>query len=95
MYTLPLLAGYSAAKSYIEKFSRAIHAEYARQGITCQCQIPFYVATKLAKMRELRLKYEAAVEYSRAVQKDRNVLLGVICEMEKTWTKERKENDKV
>ena len=29
MYTLPLLAGYSASKSYIEKFSRAINAEYA------------------------------------------------------------------
>lgn len=49
MYTLPLLAGYSAAKSYIEKYSRAINAEYPY--ISCQCQIPFYVATKLAKMR--------------------------------------------
>ena len=52
MYTLPLLAGYSAAKSYIEKFSRALNAEYSKKyNITCQCQIPFYVATKLAKMR--------------------------------------------
>jgi len=52
MYTLPLLAEYSAAKSYIEKFSRAINAEYKSKGVTCQCQIPFYVATKLAKMRK-------------------------------------------
>ena len=52
MYTLPLLAEYSAAKSFIEKFSRAINAEYKAKGITCQCQIPFYVATKLAKMRK-------------------------------------------
>lgn len=52
MYTLPLLAGYSAAKSYIEKFSRALNAEYSAKGVTCQCQIPFYVATKLAKMRK-------------------------------------------
>jgi len=52
MYTLPLLAGYSGAKSFVEKFSRALNAEYASKfGITCQCQIPFYVATKLAKMR--------------------------------------------
>jgi 17beta-estradiol 17-dehydrogenase / very-long-chain 3-oxoacyl-CoA reductase len=49
---LPLLAEYSAAKSYIEKFSRAINAEYKAKGVTCQCQIPFYVATKLAKMRK-------------------------------------------
>mmetsp|Transcript_4901 Transcript_4901/g.5693 ORF Transcript_4901/g.5693 Transcript_4901/m.5693 type:complete len:324 (-) Transcript_4901:151-1122(-) len=52
MYTLPLLAEYSGAKSFIEKFSRALNAEYASKGVTCQCQIPFYVATKLAKMRK-------------------------------------------
>jgi 17beta-estradiol 17-dehydrogenase / very-long-chain 3-oxoacyl-CoA reductase len=52
MYTLPLLAEYSAAKSYIEKFSRALDAEYKGMGITVQCQIPFYVATKLAKLRK-------------------------------------------
>jgi len=52
MYTLPLLAEYSGAKSFLEKFSRALNAEYASKGITCQCQVPFYVATKLAKMRK-------------------------------------------
>jgi len=52
MYDLPLLAEYSGAKSFIEKFSRALNAEYKSKGITCQCQVPFYVATKLAKMRK-------------------------------------------
>jgi len=52
MYTLPLLAEYSAAKSFVEKFTLALHAEYNSKGISVQCQIPFYVATKLAKMRE-------------------------------------------
>ena len=52
MYSLPLLAQYSAAKSYIVSFSRALNAEYASKGVTVQCQIPFYVATKLAKMRQ-------------------------------------------
>ena len=51
-YTLPLLAEYSGAKSFVEKFSRALNAEYKSKGVTCQCQIPFYVATKLAKMRK-------------------------------------------
>jgi len=51
MYTLPLLANYSAAKSFIEKFTLALHAEYKSKGISVQCQIPFYVSTKLAKMR--------------------------------------------
>ena len=52
MYDLPLLAEYSGSKSFIEKFSRALNAEYKSKGITVQCQIPFYVATKLAKMRK-------------------------------------------
>jgi 17beta-estradiol 17-dehydrogenase / very-long-chain 3-oxoacyl-CoA reductase len=52
LYTLPLLAEYSGAKSFVEKFSRALNAEYRKKGVTCQCQVPFYVATKLAKMRK-------------------------------------------
>jgi 17beta-estradiol 17-dehydrogenase / very-long-chain 3-oxoacyl-CoA reductase len=52
LYTLPLLAEYSGAKSFVEKFSRALNAEYRGKGITCQCQAPFYVATKLAKLRK-------------------------------------------
>ena len=49
---MPLLSQYSAAKGYIEKFSRGLNAEYSGKGITVQCQAPFYVATKLAKMRK-------------------------------------------
>ena len=49
---MPLLAEYSGSKSFLEKFSRALNEEYKNKGITCQCQIPFYVATKLAKMRK-------------------------------------------
>jgi 17beta-estradiol 17-dehydrogenase / very-long-chain 3-oxoacyl-CoA reductase len=52
LYTLPGLAEYSGSKGFIEKFSRAINAEYTSKGVTCQCQVPFYVATKLAKLRK-------------------------------------------
>jgi len=52
LYTMPLLAEYSAAKGFVEKFSRGIAGEYAYKNITVQCQAPFYVATKLAKMRQ-------------------------------------------
>jgi len=52
LYTLPGLAEYSGSKGFVEKFSRALNAEYGAKGITCQCQAPFYVATKLAKMRK-------------------------------------------
>jgi len=51
-YTMPLLAEYAAAKMFVERFSESINAEYASRGITVQCQVPFYVATKLAKMRK-------------------------------------------
>mmetsp|Transcript_25733 Transcript_25733/g.38013 ORF Transcript_25733/g.38013 Transcript_25733/m.38013 type:complete len:329 (-) Transcript_25733:164-1150(-) len=52
MHTMPLLAQYSAAKGYIEKFSRALNAEYAGYKVTVQCQTPFYVASKLSKLRK-------------------------------------------
>ncbi len=52
LYTMPLLAQYSAAKGYLEKFSRGLNAEYSAKGVTVQCQVPFYVATKLAKLRK-------------------------------------------
>ena len=60
--TQPLLAEYSAAKAFVEKFSTSINAEYASQGVTCQCQVPFFVATKLAKMRK-SLTVPTAKEY--------------------------------
>ena len=52
LYPMPLLAEYAAAKTFIEKFSIALNAEYSSKGIFVQCQTPFYVATKLAKMRK-------------------------------------------
>jgi len=52
LYTMPGLAQYAGAKGFVEKFSRGINAEYSSKGVTCQCQVPFYVATKLAKLRK-------------------------------------------
>lgn len=67
LYTLPLLAEYSGAKSFVEKFSRALNAEYRNQGVTCQCQVPFYVATKLAKLRRSLLVPTPAEYVARAI----------------------------
>lgn len=41
MITSPLLAQYSAAKAYIEKFSRGLNVEYANKNVAVQCQTPF------------------------------------------------------
>merc|ERR1711920_668704 len=50
--TSPLLAEYSAAKSFIEMFSRGLKAELASYNIHVQAQAPLFVATKLAKIRK-------------------------------------------
>ena len=51
----PLLSQYGAAKSYISMFSRAMHYEYAAKGVHFQCQVPMFVTTKLAKLRNTSL----------------------------------------
>lgn len=44
----PLYAIYAATKAYIDQLSRSLHVEYKNQGIDVQCQVPLYVATKMA-----------------------------------------------
>lgn len=51
-HCMPLLAEYAAVKMFVERFSENLDAEYKGRGIRVQCQIPFYVATKLAKLRK-------------------------------------------
>ena len=51
-HTMPLLAEYGAAKMFVARFSESLYAEYRGRGVRVQCQIPFYVATKLAKLRK-------------------------------------------
>ena len=51
-FTMPLLAEYGAAKMFVERFSLSLDAEYKSRGVRVQCQVPFYVATKLAKLRK-------------------------------------------
>ncbi|NP_001088370.1 very-long-chain 3-oxoacyl-CoA reductase-A [Xenopus laevis] len=52
MYPVPLLTVYSATKAFVDFFSRGLHAEYRNKGINVQSVLPFYVATKLAKIRK-------------------------------------------
>lgn len=52
MYPVPLLTVYSATKAFVDFFSRGLHAEYRNKGITVQSVLPFFVATKLSKIRK-------------------------------------------
>jgi len=62
----PLLAEYSGAKSYVAMFSKSMCAEYAKFNIHVQCQIPLFVATKLAKIKKTSLFVPSPAGYARA-----------------------------
>lgn len=64
--TSPLLVQYGAAKSYIAMFSRALNYELREKGIHVQCQIPMFVATKLAKIRKSSLFVASPKGYAKA-----------------------------
>lgn len=51
MYPVPLLTVYSASKAFVDFFSRGLDAEYKSKGIIIQSVLPFFVATKLSKIR--------------------------------------------
>ncbi|XP_029108015.1 very-long-chain 3-oxoacyl-CoA reductase-A isoform X3 [Scleropages formosus] len=52
MYPVPLLTIYSATKAFVDYFSRGVHAEYKSKGIIVQSVLPFFVATKMTKIRK-------------------------------------------
>lgn len=51
----PLLATYASTKSFINQFSRSMDCEARPFGVRIQDQCPFFVATKMAKIRMPRL----------------------------------------
>merc|ERR1712224_665567 len=61
--TSPLLAEYSAAKAYVDKFSRCMTAELAPKGIDVQVQTPLFVTTKMAKIRKASLTVPSPDDY--------------------------------
>ncbi|XP_074557499.1 very-long-chain 3-oxoacyl-CoA reductase 1-like [Curcuma longa] len=62
----PLYAVYAATKAYIDQFSRCLYVEYKGKGIDVQCQVPLYVATKMASIRRSSWFAPSADTYARA-----------------------------
>ncbi|KAI0213983.1 Very-long-chain 3-oxoacyl-CoA reductase [Lamellibrachia satsuma] len=62
----PLLTIYSATKAYIDFFSRALQVEYKTKGIIVQSVRPFFVSTKLSKIRRANLFVPTPISYARA-----------------------------
>ena len=61
--TAPLLAQYGAVKSYIAMFTKALNAE--NKYVHVQCQVPLFVATKLAKIRHTSLTVPSPAGYAK------------------------------
>ncbi|XP_057949429.1 very-long-chain 3-oxoacyl-CoA reductase 1-like [Malania oleifera] len=62
----PLYAVYAATKSYIDQFSRSLYVEYKKSGIDVQCQVPLYVATRMASIRKSSFFVPSIDGYARA-----------------------------
>ncbi|TKY47717.1 Very-long-chain 3-oxoacyl-CoA reductase 1 [Spatholobus suberectus] len=62
----PLYAVYAATKSYIDQFSRCLYVEYKKSGIDVQCQVPLYVATKMASIKKSSFFVPSTDGYAKA-----------------------------
>ncbi|KVH88927.1 very-long-chain 3-oxoacyl-CoA reductase 1-like [Cynara cardunculus var. scolymus] len=62
----PLYAIYAASKAYIDQFSRCLYVEYKNSGIDVQCQVPLYVATKMASIKRSSFFVPSPSGYAKA-----------------------------
>ncbi|KAJ3675472.1 hypothetical protein LUZ60_004514 [Juncus effusus] len=62
----PLYTVYAATKAYVDQFSRCLAVEYKSKGIDVQCQVPLYVATKMASVRKSSLLIPSPETYARS-----------------------------
>lgn len=57
---------YSASKAYVDYFSRSLHREYAGRGVWVSCQSPYFVASKMSKIRVASLFAPSPDQWARA-----------------------------
>ncbi|ELK23790.1 Estradiol 17-beta-dehydrogenase 12 [Myotis davidii] len=69
MNPVPMLTIYSATKGFVDFFSQCIHEEYKSKGIFVQSVLPFFVATKLAKIRKPSLTVPSSEAYVKSAMK--------------------------
>ncbi|KAL8150108.1 hypothetical protein V2J09_019916 [Rumex salicifolius] len=62
----PLYAVYAATKAYVDQFSRSLYVEYKKMGIDVQCQVPLYVATKMASIKRSSFMVPSSEGYAKA-----------------------------
>lgn len=69
MLPVPLLTIYSSSKAFVDFFSQSLHEEYKTKGIFVQSVLPFYVATKMAKIRTPTLDKPSSKTFVKAAIK--------------------------
>lgn len=69
MLPVPLLTIYSATKAFVDFFSQCLHEEYKSKGIFVQSVLPYFVATKLAKIRKPTLDKPSAETFVKSAIK--------------------------
>uniref|UniRef100_F6RR92 Very-long-chain 3-oxoacyl-CoA reductase n=1 Tax=Monodelphis domestica TaxID=13616 RepID=F6RR92_MONDO len=69
MLPAPLLTIYSATKAFVDFFSQCLHVEYRSKGIIVQSVLPYFVATKLAKIRKPTFDKPSAEAFVRSAIK--------------------------
>ena len=57
---------YSASKAYVDYFSRSLHREYAARGVWVSCQSPYFVASKMSKIRVASLFTPSPDQWARS-----------------------------
>eukprot|EP01060_Flectonema_neradi_P022544 TRINITY_DN30790_c0_g1_i1.p1 TRINITY_DN30790_c0_g1~~TRINITY_DN30790_c0_g1_i1.p1 ORF type:complete len:314 (+),score=84.91 TRINITY_DN30790_c0_g1_i1:58-999(+) len=62
----PLLAGYNGAKCGVTSMTQSLAAEYGPKGIHFQAQVPLFVATKLAKVRNASLTTPSPATFAKS-----------------------------
>ncbi|KAK2636653.1 hypothetical protein Ddye_031445 [Dipteronia dyeriana] len=65
----PLYSVYAATKAYIDQFSRCLYVEYKKSGIDVQCQVPLYVATKMASIKRSSFFVPSTDGYAKAAMR--------------------------
>jgi len=65
--SMPLLSLYSAAKAYVRLLSEGMAAEYKPKGIDIQVQTPYYIVSKLSKLRHSSLSVPSSKAYAQDV----------------------------
>ncbi|XP_072291779.1 very-long-chain 3-oxoacyl-CoA reductase-A [Eucyclogobius newberryi] len=66
MYPVALLTVYSSTKAFVDFFSRGLQEEYRRQGIIVQSVLPFFVATKMTRIKKPTLDKPTPDRYVQA-----------------------------